>query len=89
VITVCDAARDACPVLPGSTMVHWGFLDPASAGSTDPERQAAFDAVADALEVRIAALLALPIAVMTAADLRAAAARLHRELPGPVSAETA
>lgn len=85
VITVCDAARDACPVLPGSASAHWGFTDPASAGTTDAERQAAFDAVADALEARIDALLALPLAVMTAAQLRTDAVRLHGEFPGPVS----
>lgn len=85
VVTVCDAARDACPVLPGATTVHWGFRDPASAGETDAERQAAFDAVADALEARIDALLALPLAVLEAAELREAAMRLHRALPGPVS----
>jgi arsenate reductase (thioredoxin) len=29
VITVCDHARDVCPVFPSSTqMLHWGFEDP-------------------------------------------------------------
>jgi arsenate reductase len=36
VITVCDRARQNCPILPGSTSIHWGFDDPAEAA---PERQ--------------------------------------------------
>jgi arsenate reductase len=31
VITVCDRAKQACPVFPGSTPIHWGFEDPAEA----------------------------------------------------------
>src|ERR687893_1475059 len=31
VITVCDNARDNCPVFPGATeRIHWGFNDPAA-----------------------------------------------------------
>lgn len=29
VITVCDRAKQACPVFPGSLPIHWGFDDPA------------------------------------------------------------
>jgi arsenate reductase len=28
VITVCDRAKEACPVFPGSVSLHWGFDDP-------------------------------------------------------------
>lgn len=31
VITVCDRARQSCPVFPGSSPIHWGFEDPAEA----------------------------------------------------------
>jgi arsenate reductase len=31
VITVCDRARQQCPVLPGAEAIHWGFDDPAEA----------------------------------------------------------
>ena len=28
VITVCDSAKEACPVIPGARMLHMGFQDP-------------------------------------------------------------
>jgi arsenate reductase (thioredoxin) len=31
VITVCDRARQHCPVFPGAEPIHWGFDDPAEA----------------------------------------------------------
>ncbi len=52
VITVCDNAREACPVIPGARMLHWGLPDPAGAGIE------AFRDIAAELERRIRALLA-------------------------------
>ena len=31
VITVCDRAKQQCPIFPGAEPVHWGFDDPAEA----------------------------------------------------------
>ena len=31
VITVCDFAKQNCPIFPGSAPIHWGFDDPADA----------------------------------------------------------
>ena len=31
VITVCDRARQHCPIFPGAEPIHWGFDDPADA----------------------------------------------------------
>jgi arsenate reductase len=46
VITVCDRAREACPVFPGvHESLHWGYDDPAEATGTDEERQAVFQRV--------------------------------------------
>lgn len=43
VITVCDRARDTCPVFPGSeNTLHWGLDDPSEAGGTQAEKLAAF-----------------------------------------------
>ena len=43
VITVCDRARETCPVFPGSmNSLHWGLDDPSEVEGTDAERLAAF-----------------------------------------------
>ncbi len=43
VITVCDRARQTCPVFPGEhNSLHWGLDDPAEVEGSDAERIAAF-----------------------------------------------
>jgi arsenate reductase len=43
VITVCDRARQTCPVFPGThNTLHWGLEDPAEVEGDDGERLAAF-----------------------------------------------
>jgi arsenate reductase (thioredoxin) len=43
VVTVCDQARQSCPVFPGvHESLHWGYEDPAEAEGTDDERLAVF-----------------------------------------------
>lgn len=43
VVTVCDQARQSCPVFPGvHESLHWGYEDPAAAQGTDDERLAVF-----------------------------------------------
>jgi len=54
VITVCDQAKQACPVFPGShESMHWGYEDPAEATGTDDERLAVFRSVFTQLGLRI------------------------------------
>ena|SRR5487761_1994346 len=54
VITVCDQAREACPVFAGEhESLHWSFDDPAAAEGTDVERLAIFRRVMGELEARI------------------------------------
>jgi arsenate reductase (thioredoxin) len=43
VITVCDSARQVCPVFPGGGQsLHWGYDDPSAAEGTEEERLAIF-----------------------------------------------
>jgi arsenate reductase (thioredoxin) len=51
VITVCDRARQQCPVFPGSTQAHWGFDDPAEASA--PRQRDTFRRVRDEIKQRI------------------------------------
>ena len=54
VITVCDQARQSCPVFPGvHESLHWGYEDPAAVEGTDEERLAAFRRVLIGLSERV------------------------------------
>jgi arsenate reductase len=54
VITVCDRARETCPVFPGSeNTLHWGLDDPSEVEGTDEERLAAFRRTAQELSARL------------------------------------
>ena len=54
VITVCDNAREECPVFPGKTgRVHWSFEDPAAVEGAWEERVSAFRRVRDEIAARL------------------------------------
>lgn len=56
VITVCDNAREACPVFPGrAERLHWSFDDPAAVAGSEEERLAAFRRVRDQIAERFSA----------------------------------
>jgi len=58
VITVCDNARESCPVFPGPTeRLHWPFEDPAAVEGTDEQRTNAFRRVRDRIHDRIKVFL--------------------------------
>jgi arsenate reductase len=59
VLTVCDAAREACPVVPGARRTaHVGFPDPAAVAGSEEARLAAFRDVRDAIAARMVDLAA-------------------------------
>jgi arsenate reductase len=54
VITVCDNAKEQCPVFPGRTKhIHWSFDDPAAAEGNDELRLAVFRKVRDEILHRL------------------------------------
>lgn len=58
VVTVCDNAKESCPVFPGAMkMLHWPFRDPAHAIGTDEEKMAVFRTIRDEIRDRITMFL--------------------------------
>ena len=58
VVTVCDNARDNCPVFPGGGQrIHWSLEDPAAVQGTEEERCAAFRSIRDRLKERVRAFV--------------------------------
>ena len=56
VVTVCDNARDACPVFPaGTERIHWSFEDPAAVAGTEEVRLAAFRRIRDRIQEKVTA----------------------------------
>lgn len=54
VITVCDNAKESCPVFPAKTQrIHWSFDDPAEASGTEYEKLAVFRRVRDEIRGRL------------------------------------
>jgi arsenate reductase len=58
VITVCDNAKESCPIFPGQTRrLHWPFEDPAAVEGTDVVKKAAFRRIRDQIHGRIMVFL--------------------------------
>lgn len=54
VITVCDNAKESCPVFPGNTKrVHWSFDDPAEAVGDDAAKLQVFRRVRDEIKEKL------------------------------------
>jgi arsenate reductase (thioredoxin) len=72
VFTVCDnAAGEVCPYWPGHpATAHWGIPDPASVEGSITDQRAAFRAAYTALEKRIKAFIALPLATLDRVQLQ-------------------
>jgi arsenate reductase (thioredoxin) len=60
VITVCDRAKEACPVFPGQPILaHWGMRDPAGVEGDESVKRAAFVDALTLINRRIDLFLAL------------------------------
>lgn len=58
VITVCDRAREVCPLFPGQPQqIHWSFPDPAAVSGSEAAQLQAFLQTARELATRISYLL--------------------------------
>jgi arsenate reductase len=54
VITVCDRARESCPIFPRrEEQIHWSFRDPAEATGDEDQRLQVFRQVRDEITRRI------------------------------------
>lgn len=62
VITVCDNAKESCPVWPGQPIIaHWSSPDPAAFEGSDEEKYRFFKRVALQIQRRIELFCSLPI----------------------------
>lgn len=83
VLTVCDNAREACPVFPAATvMAHWGQPDPAEVEGSDSVRHSAFIEARDLIAWRVDRLLGLDLATLSAPELKKALQSIGRGSPG-------
>jgi arsenate reductase (thioredoxin) len=62
VVTVCDSAREACPVFPGQPIVaHWSSPDPAACEGTEQEQYDCFVKVAFQIYGRLELFRSVPV----------------------------
>ena len=79
VITLCDNARENCPVWPGQPIVaHWSSPDPAAVEGSNAEKRRAFWQVAQQIRRRLELLASLPFEKLDALRLK-----LPRRKSGP------
>jgi len=61
IITVCDNAKESCPIFPGQTITaHFSSPDPAHVEGTDDQKKWAFIQVASQISRRLDLFCALP-----------------------------
>lgn len=54
VVTVCDNARDNCPIFPAATeRIHWSFEDPAAVEGSEEDRLNAFRRIRDQIHAKV------------------------------------
>jgi arsenate reductase (thioredoxin) len=61
VITLCDSAKESCPIWPGQPIIaHWGSPDPAAFEGAEEEKHRVFTQVALQIQRRLDLLCSLP-----------------------------
>ena len=79
VITVCDKARESCPVWPGQPIVaHWGSEDPDAVEGDQEAKRQAVKKVAVEIYRRLGLFTALPIASLDRLRLEEATKSIGR-----------
>ena len=54
VITVCDNAKESCPIFPATTQrIHWSLEDPAAVKGSEEQRLAEFRRIRDQLRTHL------------------------------------
>ena len=81
VVTVCDNARETCPVWPGQPVVaHWSSPDPAAVEGTESEKYRAFEEVAGQIKRRLELFTSLPLDQLDRRERTAAVHKIGEEL---------
>lgn len=82
VITVCDRAKESCPVWPGQPITaHWGFEDPAEATGTDEQKERVFRKVFTEIQTRIGLFCALRMDQLSHMELEKQVRSLGQKKP--------
>lgn len=80
VVTVCDNARETCPIWPGQPIVaHWSSPDPAAVEGSDAEKYRAFKEVAFQINRRLQLFTSLPLEKLDRLKLGAAIREIGSE----------
>lgn len=87
IITVCDRAKESCPVFPGRpAFAHWGMDDPSDVEGDEEARRRAFRDVLTHLGHRIDLLLALPVERLERFALEERVQQIAADVPVPSGA---
>jgi len=80
VITLCDQAKETCPVWPGQPIIaHWGSPDPAAVSGSPAEVEAAFWQVAQQIHRRLQLFFSLPLDKLDTLRLTAATQKIGED----------
>jgi arsenate reductase (thioredoxin) len=90
VVTVCDKARESCPIFPGQPIIaHWGMPDPAAVAGDEEAKRKAFRDAFLLLRRRIELLLALPLGQLERLAMETRIKAIGSPAPGVVAGDQA